>query len=65
MQDGTWKEKRICDGMTIFIPKVALKNNKELKPKCINNKDKRCLQKNIHATEKTYLFQGAIIQLME
>ena len=31
--------------MIKFIPRVTLKNNKELKPKWINNKVKRCLQK--------------------
>ena len=39
---------RICDGMIKFIPRVTLKENKELKPKWINNKVKRCLQKKIH-----------------
>ena len=38
-------KNRICDGMIKFIPTVTLKNNKEFKPKWINNKVKRCLQK--------------------
>ena len=46
---------RICDGMNNFIPTVTLKNNKEHRPKWINNKLRQCLQKNIHATENTYL----------
>ena len=47
-------KSRICDGMIKFIPKVTLNNNKELKPKWVNNKVKQCLKK-IHATEHTYL----------
>ena len=35
----------ICDGMIKFIPRVALKNNKELKPNWINNKVKRRMQR--------------------
>ena len=38
-------KNRIHDGMIKFIPKVTLKNNKELLPKWINNKVKRCLQR--------------------
>ena len=33
-------KNRICDGMIKFIPRVTLKNNKELKPKWISNKVK-------------------------
>ena len=47
-------KSRICDGMIKFIPKVTLNNNKELKPKWVNNKVRQCLKK-IHATEHTYL----------
>ena len=45
-------KNRICDGMIKFIPRVTLKNNKELKPKWINNKVKRCLP-----PKKTYYFK--------
>ena len=38
-------KNRICDGIIKFIPRVTLKNNKEFKPKWVNNKVKRCLQK--------------------
>ena len=37
-------KNRICDGMIKLIPRVTLKNNKELKPKWINNKVKRCVK---------------------
>ena len=48
-------KNRICDGMIKFIPRVTLKNNKELKPKWINNKVKRCLQK-IYTYYLKYIF---------
>ena len=40
--------------MIKFIPWLTLKNNKELKPKWIDNKVKRCLQQKKHTTENTY-----------
>ena len=46
---------RICDGMIKFIPRATLKNNKELKPKWINNKVNRCLQKK-YTYHLKYLF---------
>ena len=48
-------KNRICDGMIKFIPRVTLKNNKELRPKWINNKVKRCLQKK-YTYNLRYLF---------
>ena len=48
-------KNRNCDRMFKFIPRVTLKNNKELKPKWINNKVKRCLQKR-YAYYLKYLF---------
>ena len=47
-------KNRICDGMIKFIPKVTPKNNKELKPKWINNKVKPCLKKK-HTYFRKYL----------
>ena len=44
-------KNRICDGMIKFIPKVTIKNNKDTKPKWINNKVKRSLQ-NIYILQK-------------
>ena len=41
--------------MIKFIPKVTLKNNKELIPKWINNKVKRCLQRK-YTYYRKYLF---------
>ena len=40
--------------MIKFIPKVALKNNKELKTNWVNNKVIRCLQRK-YTYHKTYL----------
>ena len=47
-------KKRFYDGVIKFIPMVTLKNNKELKPKCINNEVKRCLQRK-YTYYKKYL----------
>ena len=38
-------KNRIHDDIIKFIPKVSVKPNKELKPKWIKNKVKRCLQR--------------------
>ena len=48
-------KNRIYDCMIKFIPRVTLKNNKEHKPKWINNKVKRCPPQKITYYKK-YLF---------
>ena len=48
-------KNRICDGMIKFMPRETLKKNKELKPKWINNKVKRCVKKT-KTYDRKYLF---------
>ena len=47
-------KNRIHDRMIKFIPRVTLKNNNELRPKWINDKVKRCLQRK-YAYYRKYL----------
>ena len=47
-------KNKMSDGMIKFIPKVTLKNNKELRPKWINNNVKLCLKKTCYRRYLSY-----------